>query len=59
MTIKEIENKTVLDTMAAGITVICVDFRKGEYLDLSTQQISYILRLIDSDATKFYTKEGN
>ena len=59
MTIKEIENKTVLDTMATGITVICVDFRKGEYLDLSTQQISYILRLIDSNATKFYTKEGN
>ncbi len=57
MTINEIENKDVLDTMSKGKMVVCVDFRKGEYLDLSTQQISYIMRLIESDATKFYTKE--
>ena len=57
MTIKEIKNKEVLDTMSTGKVVVCVDFKKGEYLDLSTQQISYIMRLVESDATKFYTKE--
>lgn len=57
MTINEIENKDVLDTISMGKVVVCVDFKKGEYLDLSTQQISYIMRLVESDATKFYTKE--
>lgn len=57
MVIKEIKNTDVLDTMSSGKTVVCVDFKKGEYLDLTTQQISYVMRLVDSDATKFYTKE--
>lgn len=57
MVIKEIKNTDVLDTMSSGKTVVCVDFKKSEYLDLTTQQISYVMRLVDSDATKFYTKE--
>lgn len=59
MVINEIKNKDVLDIISTGKVVVCVDFKKGEYLDLSAQRISYIMRLVESDTTKFYTKEAS
>lgn len=59
MIINEIKNKDVLDIISTGKAVVCVDFKKGEYLDLSAQRISYIMRLVESDTTKFYTKEAS
>ncbi len=59
MTITEIEAKEVFSKILTGAKVICIDFRKGEYLELATASMEYIVQKINSDACKFYVKEGN
>lgn len=59
MTIIEIKSELVFKTLSDGVPVICIDFRKGEYVDLSGQSVNNILRLISSDACLFFTAKEN
>lgn len=58
MIISEIKPEVVFETLSIGETVICIDFKKGEYMDLIGQSVSRILRLTKSDTCLFFvTKE--
>lgn len=58
MIISEIKPEVVFETLSIGEKVICIDFKKGEYIDLTGQSVSRILRLTKSDTCLFFvTKE--
>lgn len=59
MTITEIKAEEVFTKLLIGSKVICIDFRKGEYLELATASMEYIVQKINSNACKFFVKEGN
>lgn len=58
MTITEVKPDYVFGNLAKKIKVICVDFKREQYVDLETQVVSEIQRMLeDTDGCKFYKLE--
>lgn len=55
MEIKQIESSAVFDALQAEKRVIAVDFRRGEYIDLSGQTFFVTTRLINNTDVRFFT----
>lgn len=59
MIITEINSQDVFAQILSGNKVICVDFKKGEYLELASASMEYIVQKINSNTCKFFIKESN
>lgn len=55
MEIKQIESSAVFDALQAEKRVIAVDFKRGEYIDLSGQTFFVTTRLINNPYVRFFT----
>ena len=55
MEIKQIESSAVFDALQAEKRVIAVDFKRGEYIDLSGQTFFVTMRLISNSDVRFFT----
>ena len=55
MTITEIKPEHVFGTLAKGSTTICVDFQRGQYIDLSGQLVNAVQRMILNSNCKFFS----
>lgn len=55
MEIKQIESSAVFDAIQAEKRVIAVDFKRGEYIDLSGQTFFVTMRLISNPDVRFFT----
>ena len=60
MTISELKPEFVFATLAKGTQVICIDFGKGQYIDLGGQLVSAVQSMILDKKCKFFsvTTEG-
>ena len=59
MTITEIKSEFVFAQMQKGLEVICIDFKKGQYISCNDQTVASVQRMIDSGTCKFFaTSEG-
>lgn len=47
----------VFAQLQKGIKCIAIDFERGEYIDLSGQNVSNIQRLTENENVKFFTVE--
>lgn len=57
MKITEVKPDFVFAQLQKSLTVIAVDFERGEYIDLSGQMVSNVQRLIANANVKFFTVE--
>ena len=55
MTISELKPEFVFATLAKGTQVICIDFGKGQYIDLSGQLVNAVQRMILDKTSKFFS----
>lgn len=55
MEIKQIESSAVFDALQDEKRVIAVDFKRGEYIDLSGQTFFVTMRLINNPDVRFFT----
>ena len=55
MSITELKPEFVFATLAIGTQVICIDFGKGEYNDLSGQLVNAVQRMILDMTCKFFS----
>ena len=55
MEIKQIESSAVFDALQTAQRVIAVDFKRGEYIDLSGQTFFVTMRLISNSDVRFFT----
>lgn len=55
MEIKQIESSAVFDALQTAECVIAVDFKRGEYIDLSGQTFFVTMRLISNQDVRFFT----
>ena len=55
MEIKQIESSAVFDALQDEKRVIAVDFKRGEYIDLSGQTFFVTTRLINNPDVRFFT----
>ncbi|MSS57654.1 hypothetical protein FYJ51_01850 [Erysipelotrichaceae bacterium Oil+RF-744-GAM-WT-6] len=55
--ISEMQPDNVFAQLQKGIKCIAIDFERGEYIDLSGQNVSNIQRLTENENVKFFTVE--
>lgn len=55
--ISEMHPDNVFAQLQKGIKCIAIDFERGEYIDLSGQNVSNIQRLTENENVKFFTVE--
>lgn len=55
MKITELKPEFVFTTLAKGTTVICVNFKRGQYIDLGGQLVSAVQRMVTDSTCKFFS----
>jgi hypothetical protein len=55
--ISEMQPDNIFAQLQKGIKCIAIDFERGEYIDLSGQNVSNIQRLTENENVKFFTVE--
>lgn len=55
--ISEMQPDNVFAQLQKGIKCIAIDFERGEYIDLSGQNVSNIQRLTENENVKFFMVE--
>ena len=59
LTISEVNPDYVFDRLQNGIKCIAINFERGEYIDLSGQNVRNVQCLMANENVKFYTVEGS
>lgn len=57
--ISEVKPDYVFDRLQNGIKCIAINFERGEYIDLSGQNVRNVQCLMAKENVKFYTVEGS
>lgn len=57
MKITEVKPEYVFAQLQKSLTVVAVNFERGEYIDLSGQMVSNVQRLVENPNAKFFTVE--
>lgn len=58
LNISEVKPDSVVDRLQNGIKCIAINFERGEYIDLSGQNVRNVQCLMANENVKFYTVEG-
>ena len=57
MKITEVKPEYVFAQLQKSLTVVAVNFERGEYVDLSGQMVTNVQRLVSNVNVKFFTVE--